>query len=93
MIVEVWHAQSNPFVADATDHVHVANVEVADGLETVPALEEAYRLTNHIDCPWWENEGVMKVIDGNARSTSVGDRIKMNGQTWQVDMIDWKEVE
>ena len=35
------------------------------------SAEIAFERTNHIDIPWWENEGVETFIKG--RSTSVGD--------------------
>lgn len=35
-------------------------------------VDDAFRLTNHIDWPWWENEGVVRV-GPECRSTSVGD--------------------
>jgi hypothetical protein len=37
------------------------------------SLDEAYRITNHIDCSWWRNPEV--VWWRPARSTSVGDVI------------------
>jgi hypothetical protein len=39
--------------------------------------EQAFALTNSIDSPWWENEGVECRIQ--SRSTSVGDVIAMPG--------------
>jgi hypothetical protein len=36
--------------------------------------EDAYRLTNHIDSDWTKNPGV-HALEGNHRSTSVGDLI------------------
>jgi hypothetical protein len=34
----------------------------------------AFQLTNHIDEPWWENNGV-ELVGGETRSTSIGDII------------------
>ena len=51
MIVEVWYATKKQFTKDASEHVHVADVELLDDTNV---LEMAYELTNHIDCPWWE---------------------------------------
>ena len=39
-------------------------------------LDLAFQLTNHIDKPWWENEGVI-AVPGEHRSTSVGDFINL----------------
>jgi len=36
-------------------------------------LNRAFDLTNHIDKPWWENEGVERTRFYGFRSTSVGD--------------------
>jgi len=37
-------------------------------------LNDAYRLTNSIDCGWWENEEVESLFDGEgAKSTDIGD--------------------
>ena len=48
------------------DYVHVANVNSH-------AVEDAYRLTNHIDDAWWNNEGVTLIGEPKHRSTSIGD--------------------
>jgi hypothetical protein len=49
-------------------------------------LDDAYRLTNHIDSDWQENPGVEAVGDAGkgARSTSVGDVLEMNDGYWMV---------
>lgn len=46
-------------------------------------LDEAYRLTNHIDKLWWENEGVVALRE--SRSTSIGDVLDLNGKFYVVD--------
>ena len=38
--------------------------------------DHAFRLTNHIDGPWWENQMVVR-YSPDARSTSVGDVMMM----------------
>ena len=55
------------------DFEKVAEVEVdsADSLDTV---DEIFRLTNHIEGPWWENSEVTWHKE-RSRSTSVGDVI------------------
>lgn len=49
-----------------TNYTLVANVDTTD-------LDTAYRLTNHIDRDWTENEGVTLTGTRKVRSTSVGD--------------------
>jgi hypothetical protein len=57
------------------------------------SLDEVFRLTNHIDCPWTDNEKV-EPIGNQHRSTSVGDLVRLSTGKWYVcAMIGWKEVE
>ena len=58
---------ANFWAENRADYIRVAVVDT----ET---LDDVFRLTNHIDCAWWDNDGVQKVVD-EARSTSVGDVI------------------
>jgi len=39
------------------------------------SLDDAFRLTNHIDTPWTQNEDVTACVKQPVRSTSVGDVI------------------
>jgi hypothetical protein len=55
------------------------------------SVEKAYELTNHIDCEWWENEGVELVKQ--SRSTSVGDVIEIEGKLHRCEMMGWKEIQ
>jgi len=50
---------------DGSMYEHVGDVESDD-------LNTAYRLTNHIDCNWTENEGV-NAESSEVRSSSIGD--------------------
>jgi len=62
----------------------VANVDTDD-------LDAAFQLTNTIDCPWWDNEGV-EVIN-KARSTSVGDIIvSEDGSRHLCENFGWKTL-
>jgi hypothetical protein len=59
-------------------------------------LDEAFKLTNHINEPWWDNEKVEALV--NSRSTSVGDVIVMTLDTgevehWRCDPIGWTEID
>lgn len=58
----------------------------------IDSVDEAYRLTNNIDCPWWENEGV-KVVK-KSRSTSVGDVIvSPQGEVYLCKILGWEKLE
>ncbi|HEX2909877.1 MAG TPA: hypothetical protein VH186_03645 [Chloroflexia bacterium] len=54
--------------------------------------QEVYRLTNHIEYDWRENEPVKAVALQPQRSTSVGDVIVQSGnwQAWMVDHTGFK---
>ena len=56
------------------------------------SLEEAFRLTNHIEGDWRKNALVKSVSDIPSRSTSVGDVITVNGQIWLVDQAGFRQV-
>jgi hypothetical protein len=56
-------------------------------------VETAYRLTNHIDSPWWENEGVTLIGNPEHRSTSVGDVVIMSdGRVLRCEPQGWSEI-
>jgi hypothetical protein len=54
------------------------------------SLEEAYRLTNHLDKSWYENHGVKTLL--KSRSTSVGDVLHINGKQFLVAMCGFIEI-
>lgn len=72
---------------EAAKFVHAAIVQATD-------LDDAFRLTNHIDQDWSENEGVTVVGAEGRRSTSVGDEIEdvSTGERFAVLAIGWKKV-
>jgi hypothetical protein len=57
------------------------------------SLEEIFRLTNHIDRPWWENDEVE--VRKKGRSTSVGDVVVMpdNKTLYLCLAMGWKRYE
>jgi hypothetical protein len=88
---DAWRSNEPPKLADCT---LVAEVDTDD-------LEEAWRLTNHIDEPWFApGGGGGKVIthprDGEEprhRSTSVGDlAVKSDGTVWYCDAVGWMQT-
>jgi len=57
------------------------------------SLEEIFRLTNHINHPWWENDEVE--VRKKGRSTSVGDVVVMpdNKTLYLCLPMGWKRYE
>ena len=56
-------------------------------------VEKVFELTNHIDSPWWDNDGVEVVGDNHHRSTSVGDIVVTVEGTFRCENVGWKELE
>ena len=54
-------------------------------------LDEAFRLTNHIDSDWSTNEKVATIA--KSRSTSVGDILQFNGQFWIVANLGFVKIQ
>jgi len=53
-------------------------------------VDDAFRLTNHIDVAWYENEGV--TVHKQARSTSVGDIIENNDGIFRCMPVGWEKL-
>lgn len=98
---EVWHA--NAVYDDTTgrftsikgmfgmaptvfpdDYTHVADVQ-AD------TLDQVFQLTNHIDLPWWKNDGVTIKIGQASRSTSIQDVVKVGNQLFVVAPVGYAQ--
>lgn len=65
-----------------------------DGYELVAELasddlDDIFRLTNHIDCAWYENEGV--ITHKQSRSTSVGDIVQTSSGFFRCMPIGWEK--
>ena len=93
MKVKVFHANHPTFgMGDAPkfpeEFTHVADVELPN---LDDAQDVAYRLTNHIDTDWRENEEVT-VLTETARSTSVGDVIQVGDRFLRVGMMGFEEL-
>jgi hypothetical protein len=64
---------------------HVADVSTDD-------LDEAFRLTNHIEGEWQKNAGVRSNIRCARRSTSEGDvAVKADGTRWFCAHVGWTQ--
>jgi len=83
---DIWMTRGPEHLAMVREHFPsykaVAKVQASD-------LDDAYRLTNTIDGPWWENRGVEFLgsaehgMDG-CRSTSIGDVLELDGRKYIV---------
>jgi len=87
MIFKVYHADHPTFGLGKVqefpkDFTHVANVDTNN-------LSDVFRLTNHIDGAWWENEGVEFIQQ--SRSTSVGDVVEHDGKFYRCEIFGWTE--
>lgn len=73
-----------------TDMKKVASFQT--DLPVDDALEQAFRLTNHIDRPWEENPGIT-AEPGPHASTSVGDVVVVDGEAYQCARMGWTKLE
>ena len=95
MTMMVYHAVAPTFGVGAPapfTNEHYTLVALVEGED----IEMAFRLTNHIDHSWTENEGVAAKV-ARPRSTSVGDVIvKVNdagpgvARAFRCEMAGWK---
>lgn len=88
--ITVWHARKPTWGSNDPAFTQ-------DNFELVATLEgerpdDGYEATNHIDCPWWENEGVTLVGEPNQRSTSVGDVVVVDGVAHRCLFAGWSLV-
>jgi hypothetical protein len=68
------------------------NYDLVAEVET-DKLSEAFRLTNTIDNPWWENPSVeKKFLSSGCRSTSIGDIVEINGDFYKCAPIGWTSL-
>lgn len=98
MTIHVFHGKSfrDSTLAEMKGKAAIHQLILADGYHRVAAveaddLEKAYELTNNIDRPWPENEGV-EAIGGRFRSTSVGDLMLMGEDFYVVAGIGFEKI-
>lgn len=75
MTIKVYHADNPTFLGKVPESFPEGFTLVAE--VATELLGFAFERTNHIDCPWFENDTVT-VIE-RSRSTSVGDVMVVNG--------------
>jgi hypothetical protein len=107
MKVTVQHINQNEITGAVEGFTDVAEVNVWHTEDVDAALEYAYRYTNNVDGSWSmkigsdANDDVtvlasLPVVNGRTyglRSTSMFDRMVVNGKTYKVAMVGFKEVE
>lgn len=108
MKITVHHAINNRETGILEGFCDVAEVNVWHIEDVNEALEYAYRYTNNVEGSWSMKIGgdacddvtvlapLHETSDGRKmglRSTSMFDRMTMNGKTYKVDMMGFNEVE
>ena len=91
MIFQVFHSEPPDFFAQRDlmefphGFVHVASVEAV-------SIDEVFYLTNSIDIPWHQHDGVSAYKE--TRSTSVGDVVvSQDGRHYRCERIGWTRFE
>ena len=102
MKVIVKHMNRNEITGDVEGFTPVAEVNFADGHNTMDLLEYAFRWTNNVMGSWSKkigedaNDDVTVLVerpDGlGLRSTSMFDRMEVDGKMYEVSMVGFKEV-
>ena len=76
---------------DGQTYRPVARVTV-EGTNRNALLEGAYRLTNHVDRDYGEHTEVEMLVEGGARSTSVGDLLVSRLGVYRVANVGYETV-
>lgn len=91
-LFQVYHLRNSLFaVGDEVPEFNERNYMLVAAV-AASHIEDVYMLTNHIDRPWPQNEGVLLINPSSSpRSTSVGDVIiEENGVRNICDIVGWK---
>lgn len=80
----------NPPAFTTDNYIPVAKVYAND-------LHEIFMKSQNIDKSWLKNHGVEGLGEfkhsGQARSTSVGDVVKLEGKYYRCEIVDWSEIQ
>jgi hypothetical protein len=90
-MIQVFHAIKPTFglkLVNLPEPKFPADFELVAEVDT-DSIGEAFRLTNHIDHSWYENEGVKTIK--KARSTSVGDIVVTSTGAYQCMPLGWEK--
>ena len=107
MKVTVQHINQNEITGAVEGFTDVAEVNAWHTDDVDEALEYAYRYTNNVDGSWSMKIGAdanddvtvlapLPVVNGRTyglRSTSMFDRMVVNGKTYKVAMVGFTEME
>lgn len=89
-VFTVLHAKNPTFTEKVQLPINEHYIQVAD--VHCDNIDDAYRLTNHIDEAWQLNEEVQNALQP-ARSTSVGDLVKTeDGTIFICASFGWKQI-
>ena len=102
MKVTVLHLERNMETGNTEGFTPVAEVNFADGHNVTDVLEYAFRWTNNVMGSWSKkigedaNDDVTVLVerpDGlGLRSTSMFDRMEVDGTVYEVSMVGFEEV-
>ena len=102
MKIIVKHMERNEITGNTEGFTPVAEVNFPDGHNTTDWLEYAFRWTNNVMGSWSNKIGEdanddVTVLDHRAdglglRSTSMFDRMEVDGKMYEVSMVGFKEV-
>ena len=101
VIARVYHAinpnfgfpsTKNPDPVWPLDFEIVAEVTVDGDTDEQFAIDMAFEKTNTINCHWSLNPEV-KAVKTDARSTAVGDIVKINGHLYRCELVGWSRIE
>ena len=89
-MIRVFHNPRTDFFRVNPSDVFTITPDELVAIVDTDDLDEAYRLTNHIDKPWYENTEVQTIR--KSRSTSVGDFMELNGAWYAVAPMGFDKV-
>lgn len=87
-MIQVFH--NDKFLAyEMTNTVNLKDLTLVAEVDTND-LEEAFKLTNHIDCNWSDNKTVKTI--NPSRSTSMGDVLVKDNQRYVVSDFGFEKL-
>jgi hypothetical protein len=90
MIAKIYHVREPAFGLGPAPDFPAAYDLVAEVEAATP--DEAFGHTNHIDSDWTRNPQVKRLHVPQARSTSVGDVVELDGHCWRCEKVGWEEL-
>lgn len=90
--IEILHKlDSNFFTVSSEGNFQLVAVLAIPEDDVPSMLEDAFRITNHIETDWTENPEVVRSW-GPCRSSSVGDAFIVDGEVYLVDHCGFKKA-